>query len=150
MYRYISFMFKWCANAFWRKQKVDTVNQMHFAYLHCKIYLPAGIMGHYIFYSLNIYDLSKINVNLSLHLVIFEPSKMFSHDLHINNNNNNKNNFISTGYHIWHKCQSNIWSSITITNFAICYCYRRADGKYCCLALETCMKHRQAWLVPVG
>ena len=29
-----------------------------------------------------------------------------------NNNNNNNNNFISRGQHIWHECQSNIWSSL--------------------------------------
>ena len=37
-----------------------------------------------------------------------------------NNNYNGNNKFISRGQHIWHKCQSNIWSSITITNSAIC------------------------------
>ena len=33
----------------------------------------------------------------------------------IDDNNNNNNKFISREYHIWHECQSNIWSSDTKT-----------------------------------
>ena len=36
-----------------------------------------------------------------------------------NNNNNNNNNFISRGWHIWHECQSNIWSSFTQINMSL-------------------------------
>ena len=52
------------------------------------------------------------SVNIS-QLIQFARVSSHVADLNNNNNNNNNNIFISKGKHIWHECQSNIWSSIT-------------------------------------
>ena len=46
---------------------------------------------------------------------LHSPTISLAEPIGYNNNNNINNNFISRVKHIWHECQSNIWSSDTMT-----------------------------------